>query len=73
MKEEKKMITNRSEFNLYSGMMTEEAFFNKFELSISLATEMAAEDAMVNAAFDSRQMTPQELQKEFFQKEDSGV
>ena len=67
MKEEKKMITMRGEFDLYSKLMTEEAFFNKFELSTKLTNELAAEDAVANVAFTDRQMTKEELQKEFFQ------
>jgi len=65
MKEKKKIITMRGEFDLYSKLMTEEVFFKKFELSTKLTNELAAEDAIVNITFTDRQMTADEIKKEF--------
>ncbi len=47
----KMVLTTMSEFEMMKSMMTKEAFFKKFTLSMSLVSKIAAGDAMANANF----------------------
>jgi len=64
----KRIINMRAEFNLFSKLMSEKEFFNKFELSDKLVAEVTAEDAINNLYCTDRQMTAREIRKEFFNK-----
>ena len=45
------VITTMCEFELLKSMMTKEAFFSKYILSMNLVSKIAAKDAMANASF----------------------
>lgn len=57
MKTKKKIVNTISEFRMLKSIMKKEAFYNRFELSMKLVAEVAAEDGMVNNAFTDTEMT----------------
>lgn len=60
----KRVIDSRREFDMYSSLMTEKAFFAKYRLSMKLTAELAAEDAMFNSAFGDRALNKEDGRKE---------
>ncbi len=64
MTKKKIIIASKVDFNAIKKMVTKEVFYDKFEVSMKLVSEMLAEDAIVNAYFnDSRMATTDELAK----------
>lgn len=59
-------IITKGEYDVFRGMMTKEDFFKKFELSMNVVSEIAAEKRMVYAEFTDVAMTDD--QKRLFKR-----
>lgn len=61
MTTKKKLIKTIGEFNILKKMVTRDAFYEKFELSMELVAKITAEEALTKLYFeDSREMTSAE-------------
>jgi len=59
--EAKMKIVTKAEYDVFRAMMTKEAFFNKFDLSMEVTSAIAADKKMVYAEFTERAMTAKEM------------
>ena len=57
----KKVVKEKGYFEMLKGIMTKDAFNEKFELSMELVSELTAEEGMVAAEFTDRVLTAEEL------------
>jgi hypothetical protein len=59
----KKIITNKKNVKLIKKLMTDEAFNEKFKVSMKIVQEIIADEIIVNSYFeDSRMATTDEIQ-----------
>lgn len=66
MTRKKKLITSKASFNFCKKHMTKEEFYSKFELSMGLVIQLAAESACLIVDNTDRALTPKELCAEGF-------